>query len=120
MRRKALHPNPSEKEVLTAKTVLAMHTGQGRFYSPLSSARLVAALLPSDRAHSIKCTEAKWRTTKTASYTEIGANTSRVGLSQVCTDHSNIDRHWRQPELSHDRSRASGSRFYMMTDRLTD
>jgi len=35
-----------------------MRTGQGRFYSSLRRARLVAALLPSDRAHSIKCTEA--------------------------------------------------------------
>ena len=68
----------------------------------LSSGRLVAVLLPRDGAHSKKCTEAKWRTIKTASYTEIDRNTSHVGLSQVCTDHSNIDRHRRRPELSRD------------------
>ena len=73
-------------------TALTLRKGQGRLHS--SSHSETSGSFPfMHRAYNIKCMEMKWWTKRTAAYMEIVANTSRVDLSQVRRDCSNIHYH---------------------------
>ena len=85
------HDNPSEKEGLTCSNCPCCMHWQGSLHSSSCSARLVAAC-PTHRAYSLYCVKIKWRTARTATYTEIVTNTTRVGLNLV---------HRRRLDLNH-------------------